>query len=84
MRGGGWAISPRTTAPVRIDIVVDGLTIETVAADRHRADVAQQHPSFGPRHGFVLDIPRERLVGQEVCVRAVATIATKLLGCRAI
>ncbi|MDT4912541.1 MAG: hypothetical protein QOC66_1669 [Pseudonocardiales bacterium] len=48
----GWAVDPNTSAPISVDVTVDGLKIGSEIADDARSDVAQKYPSAGPNHGF--------------------------------
>ena len=67
----GWAIDPDTTAPIKVQVSVDG-TVSTVTANVNRPDVAAKYPGAGAAHGFVTDIAEPPTDGEhEVCVSAV-------------
>ncbi|MEY2464342.1 MAG: hypothetical protein QOH64_2480 [Acidimicrobiaceae bacterium] len=55
----GWAADPDTSAPLDIDIYVDGAFKARTRADGSRPDIASALPGAGPNHGFdvTLDVP---------------------------
>ncbi|GIG20189.1 hypothetical protein Cch01nite_09130 [Cellulomonas chitinilytica] len=79
----GWALDRQTTAPLLVDVVVDG-RVTVATADRTRTDVGAAYPAAGPAHGFAvtLPVPAGRHV---VCVDMVRPGSTGVvsLGCRA-
>ncbi len=82
----GWAIDPETSAPINVQVSVDG-TVSTVRADVSRPDVAGKHPGVGSLHGFVTDIDAQSSDGEHnVCVSAVnvggGSRTTVPLGCK--
>lgn len=84
----GWAIDPNTTAPIKVQVSVDG-AVTTVPANVARPDVAAAHPGTGSSHGFAADIPEPSTDGEHnVCVSAVnvggGTQPTVLLGCKVV
>jgi hypothetical protein len=67
----GWAIDPETTAPIKVQVQVDGVT-STATANVPRPDVAHTHPGTGSAHGFATDIVEPDTDGEhDVCVSAV-------------
>jgi len=49
----GWTYdSDAPTAPVSVDLLVDGTRATRLTADRARADIARAYPTAGPNHGF--------------------------------
>jgi hypothetical protein len=48
----GWLIDPDTTGPVRLGMLLDGVDVTPLTAERARPDVATAYPAFGPDHGF--------------------------------
>src|SRR5206468_3156659 len=53
----GWAVDPNTSAPISVDVTLDGAKIGTALANIARPDVATKYPSAGPNHGFDLTVP---------------------------
>ena len=53
----GWAWDPMfPTSPISVEVLVDGVPMGTVAADRARPDLASAGKGDG-RHGFVWEVP---------------------------
>lgn len=52
LRVKGWSFDPDTTAPISVQITLDGADYGTVLADASRTDVAQDYPGFGSHHGI--------------------------------
>lgn len=52
----GWAFDPDTTAPIRVDLYVDGQGVGSTTANGARNDVAGRFPGYGPAHGFSTNI----------------------------
>jgi hypothetical protein len=50
----GWSIDPDTSAPVAMQVWVDGVLRAFAPADRARPDVGWAFPAYGPAHGFTL------------------------------
>ncbi len=78
----GWAIDPDVAGPVNLKISVDGTFVRKIKARRVRKDVAEEHPNFGTRHGF--DVEIEATDGSQICVYAMnrkAGRGSTLLGC---
>ena len=48
----GWAIDPDTSAPISVQVTVDGVLTTTATADGARPDVGNAYPAYGPNHGF--------------------------------
>lgn len=66
----GWAIDRNTTAPIGIEVVIDGRRAATGSTGLARADVVRANPSVAANGGFRIDVA----VGpgpQRICVRAV-------------
>src|SRR5438046_5044575 len=53
----GWAIDPKTAAPIMVAVYVDGVLSTNVTASGSRADVATAFPAFGANHGFDVTVP---------------------------
>lgn len=82
----GWAIDPDTTAPINVDIYVDGRGAKRVLADRARLDVARRYPGHGVNHGFAVTLPRAA-GPHTICAFAINTRLGRgntPLGCRQI
>ena len=65
----GWVIDPDTVAGTSVEIVVDGATVATVAAEGARPDVGVVYPGYGPDHGYATTVTASPGT-REVCVRA--------------
>ncbi len=48
----GWAIDGDTTDPLGVVILVDGVPVDIVAADKPRGDLLAPFPYSGERHGY--------------------------------
>ncbi len=53
----GWAIDPKTTAPISVALYVDGAPMGDATADRSRTDVGAVYPAAGDDHGFDVTVP---------------------------
>ncbi len=51
----GWAADADTTAPISVQVRIDGRTVTTARADLPRPGLATTHPGIGTAHGY--DIP---------------------------
>ncbi len=56
---GGWAIDPNSSAPVTVNLSVDGKHVSTVSAAAARPGLLSSYPYAGANHGYVtmLNIP---------------------------
>ncbi|WP_186814597.1 SpoIID/LytB domain-containing protein, partial [Actinotalea fermentans] len=82
----GWAVDPDAgTAPVAVEVRVDGTPATTVTADLSRPDVGAALPGVGDRHGYGVTVPATP-GAHEVCVLAVNMPAGRnpTLGCRSV
>jgi hypothetical protein len=80
---GGWAIDPDSTAPIRVDVYVDGVGFASFQASSSRPDVASVYPAYGADHGISGTYPIA--AGQHtICVYAidVGLGGNTLLGCQ--
>jgi uncharacterized protein with LGFP repeats len=85
IRVAGWALDPDTvTAPVRVQVDVDGSGAEVVA-NGSRPDVAAAFPGAGDRHGFSSTV-RTTPGAHSVCLYAMDIELTRrtALGCRSV
>jgi hypothetical protein len=83
----GWAFDPDTTAPVRVEVLVDGTVKATVTANGHRLDVGAVHPLYGDHHGFNASVAAALPPGNhQICARAVDTTTAQRvgIGCRTV
>ena len=53
----GWALDPDTSAPIHVDVWIDGHFAGTTVAGNERDDVGAAYPDFGPDHGFSVTLP---------------------------
>jgi hypothetical protein len=65
----GWAIDGDSTAPINVDVYVDGVG-RRVAANVARSDMAKAYPAYGAAHGFSASIAAAPGPHQ-VCVYAI-------------
>ena len=82
----GWAIDPDSTAPINVDVWVDGAFTAKLTANVPRPDVASAYPGYGPNHGFNGAVPVPAGT-HEVCVYALNTgpgTSNKSLGCKTV
>lgn len=81
----GWTIDLDTTAPIEIDVLVNGTLVGWGSASTYRPDVGGAYPAYGSYHGFSFSAPA---VGgtNSVCVYAinVAGGVNTNLGCQTI
>ena len=84
VRVAGWALDPETSAPLQVEVAVDG-AVSSLTADQDRSDIGQLFPSAGSRHGFSGNISAAG--GRHVvCLRAVnvGQGSSTVLGCSAV
>jgi hypothetical protein len=80
----GWALDPDTSAPIHVDVWIDGHFAGTTVAVDERDDVGASFPEFGSDHGFTVTLP----VGagtHSVCAYAInmgSGSANRKLSCR--
>ena len=84
IRIAGWAFDPETSAPIQLEVSVDGAT-SVLQADQDRSDIGLLFPSVGSRHGFggtVIAAGGRHVV----CLRALnlGQGASTVLGCAAV
>lgn len=82
----GWSIDPDTSAPVNVQVSVDG-TVTPITANVSRADVAAAYPGYGIAHGFVADVAASAGTKHTVCVTALNTStgpSSASLGCKTV
>jgi GH25 family lysozyme M1 (1,4-beta-N-acetylmuramidase) len=82
----GWAIDPDTTAPIDVDLHVDGRWVARARADAPRLDVGTAYPGFGVGHGLAASIPVSE-GARQLCAYAVnrsSGSTNPLLGCRSL
>ncbi len=53
----GWAIDPKTTAPITVAVYVDGVFATNATASNARPDVGVAYPASGANHGYDVTIP---------------------------
>ncbi len=80
----GWAIDPDTTAPINIDIYLDGTLDTRILANINRPDVAAAFPAYGATHGFSTTIaaPGGTHTVCAYCINTGTGNANPSLGCR--
>ncbi|MCU1658308.1 MAG: Fibronectin type protein [Pseudonocardiales bacterium] len=75
---GGWAIDPDSTAPIHVDVYVDGHGTR-LSASASRSDIARRYPTYGTAHGFGVTLPAAQGV-HTVCVYAINVSAGNNVG----
>jgi cell wall-associated NlpC family hydrolase len=81
----GWTTDPDTTAPIQLDVTVNGQSYGSGLANQYRPDVAAVYPAFGASHGYQLTVPVTLSPGNyQFCVVGVNDAAggNTILGCR--
>ena len=81
----GWVIDwDEPTAPVTVNVVIDGVTTK-LTADKFRKDIATSRPAAGGDHGFAATLPLAQGTHQ-VCLTAVniGYGSNNSLGCKSI
>ncbi len=81
----GWAIDPDTTAPIFVDLYVDGHIAGRATANQTRSDVAKTFPDYGPFHGFSMAVAINGPGKHTVCAYGINVDSGKAnpsLGCR--
>ena len=80
----GWGIDPDTTAPISVQVAVDGGAPSTATANVSRPDIGAAFPTSGPIHGFSVALTPLAGGVHNICVtvRNVGGGADVALGCR--
>ena len=81
----GWAIDPSTSAPILVQMYLDGHTNAVTWANLARPDVGRAYPKAGPNHGYTLTMQTTPGL-HTVCLYAINTGpgTNRGLGCRAV
>jgi hypothetical protein len=82
---GGWAIDSDTTAPISVDLYLDGHWYLRTTADMPRPDVGAAFPASGPDHGFSADVTTSYVGNHVVCAYAInvgAGTTNPFIGCQ--
>ncbi|CAB4323123.1 MAG: hypothetical protein F2520_04335 [Actinobacteria bacterium] len=66
----GYAFDADTDDPLQVQVYADDKYINSITADVARSDLAKDHPTFGPNHGFSKFV-RLRAGARRVCAVAV-------------
>jgi len=82
----GWAADPDTASPINVHVYVDGRAVRSVRADTYRGDIGRIYPSWGPSHGFDVEIDGIAAGRHEVCVYGINASYGKnvRLGCSSV
>ena len=81
----GWSTDPDTTAPISVQLTVDGVATTQTTASLDRPDVAAAYPQWGPDHGFDTVLALGPGI-HEVCaygLNVIAGFGSTSLGCLA-
>jgi hypothetical protein len=81
----GWTFDPETAAPIDVHAYVDGRIALVARANEARYDVAAAYPSYGPLHGWSMNLGSFPAGVHEVCVYAINVgigDTNPSLGCR--
>jgi GH25 family lysozyme M1 (1,4-beta-N-acetylmuramidase) len=82
----GWAIDPNTTAPIQVNLYVDGKWTAATTAGVDRPDVGLAYPTSGALHGFSASLT-VAAGPHTVCAYAINTGlggANRSLGCHSV
>ena len=81
----GWAIDPDTSAPIIVQMYIDGRANALTWANLSRPDVGAAYPAYGPNHGYNLTMATTA-GPHTVCLYGINTGpgASTQLGCRAV
>jgi len=81
----GWSMDTDTSAPILVDIWINGRFSKTLRADVPRADIGAAYPNYGPNHGFIGQVALSPGTNQ-ICAYGinVGGGAHRLLGCRSV
>ena len=63
----GWAADADTTAPIRVQVLVDKVAVKTVLAGVDRPDLGDTYPGVGTAHGYSIPV-RLTPGAHQVCV----------------
>jgi SpoIID/LytB domain protein len=79
----GWAIDPDTSAPIMVQMYIDGGANALTWANRPRSDIAMAYPAAGANHGFSLTMSTTP-GPHKVCLYSINTGpgTSRQLGCR--
>lgn len=80
----GWALDPDVADSISVDILIDGVRVQTLTANLTRTDVGDSNPGYGNEHGFEGYVPSNATKGTHtVCAKAlnVGAGADKQLNC---
>jgi N-acetylmuramoyl-L-alanine amidase len=81
----GWAVDPDTSAPIIVQMYMDGVANALTWANLTRPDVGAAFPSSGPNHGYTLTM-RTTPGPHTVCLYGINTGlgTSSMLGCRTV
>jgi SpoIID/LytB domain protein len=68
----GWAIDPDTSAPIMVQMYIDGSANALTWANQPRPDVGAAYPGYGSNHGFTLTMQTTQGL-HRVCLFAINT-----------
>lgn len=84
----GWSLDPNTTAPISVQVRVDGVVVKTVPSSTARSDVAAAYPVYGSARGYSVAGLQLAAGTRQVCtygLNATGTPGTTgLLACRTV
>ena len=83
----GWALDPDTTAPINVDLYVDGQMVARGTTGVARADVAQVFSGIGGNGGYSVTVPGQLAGSHQVCAYAINVGSGSVnpnIGCRTV
>ena len=85
IRVSGWALDPDSSAPISVDVYVDGVGYRGTA-DISRPDLAPHFPGLGIKHGYVISVPPPKWGTVQVCTYGISVGpgSNRLLGCQTV
>jgi hypothetical protein len=63
----GWTFDPNTTAPIQVQVYVNGAYKGSGTANTSRPDVGARYPGYGNNHGYAFIVPSGAGPGARVC-----------------
>ncbi len=63
----GWTFDPNTTAPIAVQVYINGVYAGSGTANTSRPDVGAAYPGYGNNHGYAFIVPSGAQPGAQVC-----------------
>jgi hypothetical protein len=82
LKTSGWAIGQDTAGPVDVHFYFNNRPVRAATANGWRGDVGAAYPTYGPGHGFSLNLPNESGALCAYAINAAGNGNNPTLGCR--